>query len=151
MRHAAAMIFCLCALLSACGSQSQELIQPETGVISEGEYRYAPIGWRMSIPWRWDVLSEAEVKATTGKGRDLFEMAAGEELVDLETQLLYLSYGARNRFTSSVSPFDVSLGSEQEQVAETIKLILEAYQASNLHPRLAKHETETIDGIRFDL
>lgn len=151
MRHAATLMLCLCTLLAACGSQSEEqLVQPQAGIISNREYQYAPIGWRISIPWRWSVLSQEELHASLGKGLIVVEKAVGGEFVDPETQLLHLRYGARNRFSSAISPFDATLGSEQEQVAATVSLVLATFKAGNMRALPIAHETETIDGIRFD-
>lgn len=150
MRHAIVMMLCLFTLLIACSSQSQEEIQPQTGVISDGEYHYAPIGWRISLPWRWHVSTPKALQAALGKGRSLIEKAVGSEVVDTETQLLYARLNAKNQFTSSISPFDKTSGTEAEQVSATFDVILAAYAAGHYDVRSSRG-TERVGGVRFDL
>lgn len=150
MRHRTTLMLILCVLLAACSPSSQLQVQPQTGVISNGEYQYAPIGWRMSLPWRWNVLSPQQLQEMLGKGRSLVEKAAGGEVVDNETHLLYMRYDRSNQFTSSVSRFDASQGAEADQVAATFDGLLAAYSAGNYRVRDSRG-TETVGGIRFDL
>jgi hypothetical protein len=143
------LMLCLCAVLAACGSRPHNDIQPEVGVITDGTYRYAPLGWRMRLPWRWDVLTAGQLQALLGKGRALVEKAAGGEVVDSETHLLYLRHGAQNQFSSSVSPHDPAMGSMPEQIAATFDIILAACEAGNMRAQSTRG-SEQIDGIRFD-
>ena len=149
MRCAILLILSLCGLLAGCGSRSHHDSQPQTGIIADGTYRYAPIGWRMPLPWRWNVLTAAQLQALLGKGRALVEKAAGGEVVDSETHLLYLQYDAKNQFSSSVSPHDPALGSMREQTAATFDMLLAAYEAGHI-PAQSTRGSAVIDGIRFE-
>lgn len=136
--------------LAGCDASHSQPVSVSEGTLTDGRYHHPGLGWRMSVPPGWTVMSIEDIRSYTGKGRELVEKSLGEDIEENQTDLLYLRGGAHSAFTSARQPIDESDGPYSETQKALFEVVAQAYRTAGIPIRIERRQ-ETIAGVTFEL
>ena len=138
------------ALLSNCKDLDPNQ-QIDEGNIENNVYVSNEIGWTMTIPEGWDIVTMDETKAYQKKGTDILEDMI-EEDYDM-SQLRNLLSFKKNRFNlfqSTSEPYEIEYEGEWDDNNIALKeLLIDAFKAQGITLTSTPISTELIDGVEF--
>lgn len=107
------------------------------------------VGWTFEYPSTWDVMSDAEIAELEGLAREPLEEAAGGEIEENHSSVLYLRKDQFNTFTSTLQAHDKAIDGPYEIVQkELFDVIIDAYEVAGIESEHSLAEA-VIDGLNF--
>ncbi len=146
-------IYILLAFLIAVTFSCQEKKKVDAGAIDEQNDTYynEEVGWEISIPHGWKIMTVDHREAINEKGKQALESAMSNT-VDVTglKNLLGFQKDRTNIFNSTSQPFvEEYEGEWLENNKEVINIILEAYDQNGISASITNEGTEKIDGVEF--
>lgn len=107
-------------------------------------------GWKTQYSSTWTIVSQEEIDATEGKGKEAIEKTVETEIEPTgHRNLIWLKKDRFNSFMSSTQAFDEAVDGPYEETQAMInQVILDTYKNNNLQFDV-KNGEERIDGLAF--
>ncbi len=146
------LVFALIALCLASCTKPDPNSQIDEGLLSENSYVSDEIGWSMTMPEGWELLSRKQVDFYENMGADLLSETAGEEISYAGLKnLLHFQKDRFNIFQSTSEPFALEYEGEWEENNEALKqLLLQTYADQGIHAKVTETQKEEVGGVVFE-
>ncbi|NER15907.1 hypothetical protein [Spongiivirga citrea] len=143
-------LLALTIILSSC-RQIDPNKQVDEGTVEKNSYSSKEIGWSITIPNNWNVISKEQTDKYQEKGLDAMgELVEGEIDVSGLRNLIGFEKDRFNIFQSTSEPFQLEYDGEwQENNAGIKELIYNAYRQQGIKADSTATTVEKIDGLDF--
>lgn len=134
------------------GNDNNENPIVEVDKIEGTPYSNSEVGWSMTVPTDWEVISKDQLDANMKNGQDLVESTKGANL-DYSglTHLINFKKDDYNQFLSSIEPFDLTYEGEWEENNILVhEFLYETFEYQGLPVDTSSHLTQ-IDGLNFEV
>ncbi len=136
--------------LSSCNKRDLN-DEVDEGVFQEGTFTSDEIGWRITIPKGWKVVTKAHAEDLQSKGLEAMEASIGEE-VDISglKNLVNFQKDQFNIFQSTSEPFEEEYDGEwAENNVALREVVLDTYRGQGIEVEATEIEAEVIGGLEF--
>ena len=125
--------------------------QIEEGHVANNVYTSEEVGWQISIPKGWDIVTLEETNNFEEKGLEIIDGVTEEDLAASQLKnLISFKKNMLNMFQSDSEIFEIEYEGEYEETVTWLKdFIYEAYQDEGIEVKASDTSKETIDGIEF--
>lgn len=141
-------IFIIFFLLASCSVKDKR----EGTYTDNGDYILysdSTTGWTTRYPKTWNKLTAHEIAAMEGRGQNILEEAAGEEIPLTHRNLLWLQKDKLNNLTSNYELFDPNTDGSYEENEKLIFAVMEQAYQNNGMQFDTKLGRATLDGLEF--
>lgn len=143
-------LFVLAAIAAACVSSCKNNSKaPDEGTVKGQVYTDSTLGWTITIPQGWEMMTHAQLKALEQKGSDALQQSTGKKIST--TDLKYLVNFRKdqfNTFSATLQPFD---GTQQQYDSNTVSvdnLLYQTFKSQGIPADTASGKA-TIQGLNF--
>lgn len=143
-------IFGLFLIIASC-RQIDPNMQIDEGLVENNVYTSEEIGWTITIPENWEVVSRAQNEAFRKKGLGAMEETLDQEIdVSGLKDLIGFKKNRFNLFQSSSEPFVSQFNGDWEENNAGLKAILfNTYTDQGIKVDTSATSITTVDGIDF--
>ncbi|XLS28890.1 hypothetical protein ACJD0Z_17050 [Flavobacteriaceae bacterium M23B6Z8] len=147
------LFFGMVTMILSCGQKDPNK-QIDEGTVADNIYTSKEIGWQITIPEGWKVISRERQEIFDKKGVEMMEGVLGEGVVDTDTgefkNLIGFQKNRFNLFQSTSEPFEEEYEGQWEENNKLMKeLIYEAYLQQGIDADSTPTITVNVDGLDF--
>lgn len=145
------ILLLLCVALFSCGQGDGSGKKVDEGKIKGTTYHSDDIGWTISIPEGWTVVSEDQAEAGDQKGKEALEKATGQQF-DMKNlkHLISFQKDQANTFAATTEPFKEETPGEYTEHKHALNgMIYQTYANEGIATDTSSG-SETIGGLEFN-
>lgn len=149
--HHHMIVLGLLLVLTACGEQNPNE-QVDEGQFDQRTFTSEEIGWQITIPEGWMIVTKEEAEYRERKGQELIEKSTGQNFdISMLKKLVSFQKDQFNVFQSTTDPFEEEFEGEWSQNNLIVReILLQAYQDNGIKAEASDLETEIVDGLEFN-